>query len=171
MPAKLCSCFLFCLCLSHPAMADLRVQFVESAPKDRFVFENKSTCTLSSLRIQIDLASSAGKLIFDTTSQGAGVEVYQPFEVRTGKIVLNNPVRDGDNQLQIQIARLASGEQASFTIDVDDTLTRSVLGNIRVAGSEIEYGTVNLYAGTPKPVSAQFSEAGIATLAVAECTG
>ena len=67
---------------SAPVQADIVVNFVESAPKDRFVIENTGECEFENLVVEIDLSGSAGGLIFDTTATGAGVEVFQPFEVR-----------------------------------------------------------------------------------------
>ena len=157
------------LLLASIASADVKVRFVESAPKDRFVFENTGDCLLTDLQVRIDLANSAGRLIFDTTGTGAGVEVFQPFEVRSGQVALQGQVRDGDTQLKITIAELASGERASFTIDVDDTLKNSALGNIRVAGSEIASGQVSLSADGEQTVTMPFSDKGTATIAMASC--
>jgi len=47
----------------------------------------------------------------------------------------------------VRISQLGAGESASFTIDVDDTLTNSALGQIRVAGAEIEGATVEISQG------------------------
>ncbi|NEQ55361.1 MAG: hypothetical protein F6K11_35460, partial [Leptolyngbya sp. SIO3F4] len=115
------------------ANAVVNVEFIESAPKDRFVITNMGSCTLTGLTLELDLSQSAGKLIFDTTATGAGVEVFQPFEVEAGDIVPLGGVNDGDSKLALQIVSLAPGNRASFTIDVDDTLPRSELGQIRVA--------------------------------------
>ena len=124
----------------------LEVRFAESAPKDSFIFKNLSSCTMDSLQITVDLSDSAGKLIFDTTETGAGVEVFQPFETRKGNISLMSAatVNDGDKQLTVQINGLGPEQSASFTIDVDDTMTNSALGNIRVSNSEIASATVSV---------------------------
>ncbi len=124
---------------SAPAFAQLNVKFVESAPKDWFAVTNASDCAVDSMSMDIDLSGSAGKLIFDTTATGAGVEVFQPFEARSGNIELtsSSKVNDGDKRLSVLISDLQPGETASFTIDVDDTLTNSELGMIRVSRSEI----------------------------------
>lgn len=124
---------------SAPAFAQLNVKFVESAPKDLFAVTNTSNCAVESMSMDIDLSGSAGKLIFDTTATGAGVEVFQPFEPRSGNIELTSSgkVNDGDKRLSVLISDLKPGETASFTIDVDDTLTNSELGMIRVSRSEI----------------------------------
>lgn len=117
------------------AMADVTVSFIESAPKDRFVITNTS-CATGPLEITIDLRPSAGALIFDVTSAGAGVEVFQPFElVAGGSLVTNAPaVQDGDQVLALEIAGLGTGSEVAFTIDLDDTIQSR---EITVAGTEI----------------------------------
>lgn len=128
------------------AHASLIVDFVEGAPKDRFIVKNAGSCLLSDLVLEINLSQSDGRLIFDTTDTGAGVEVFQPFEATSENIVLvsSEVVKDGDSQLAVRIETLAVGESVGFTIDVDDTLPKSELGNIRVAGSEIQNGQVKI---------------------------
>lgn len=129
--------------LPSMASANLDITFRESAPKDSFIITNTSECTANNLIVNIDLSNSAGKLIFDTTAQGAGVEVFQPFEVKQGDITLATAtIKDGQSKLSITINNLAPQGTASFTIDVDDTLKQSRLGNIRVANSEIMGGEV-----------------------------
>jgi len=94
--------------------------------------------------VEIDLSDSAGRLIFDTTASGAGVEVFQPFEVTSGELQLQQTdrINDGEQSLSVIIKRLSPNASASFTIDVDDTLPESELGRIRVSGAEIANGPV-----------------------------
>jgi hypothetical protein len=110
-------------------------------------------------------------LIFDTTASGAGVDVFQPFEIREGdlKLVSSLEVNDGDTALSIAIPGLQAGSSVSFTIDVDDTLVSSELGMIRVTGAEIENARVNLRLGDQQPVSASFDSAGKALVEVPSC--
>ena len=60
---------------------------------------------------------------FDVTDQGAGVHVFQPFELTAGRdLVLDLPlVKDGDKAVTLRVARLVSVQSIDFTIDVDDT--------------------------------------------------
>ncbi len=118
----------------------------------------------------IDLTASTGKLIFDTTETGAGVEVFQPFEVAEGQLELisNDTVADGDTELTVQIANLSPGERVGFTIDVDDTLLSSELGRIRVTSSEISGGQVRLGDSTQALTMATFDDDSVATLSF-EC--
>ncbi len=155
---------------SSPATIEIRFQ--EGAPKDRFVIHNQSACDISTLVLTLDLSESAGKLIFDTTAAGAGVEVFQPFEVAKGDIRLTDgtTVTDGDNTLALTITALHATEMASFTIDVDDTLTDSDLGQIRVAGSEISGGVVTIATDNALATSGTFDENSVANVQLQPCS-
>ena len=148
------------------------VRFVESAPKDRFVFENRGSCLIGEATVEIDLAETAGKLIFDTTETGAGVEVFQPFEILEGDISLvsGSRVEDGDRMLTVQIFGLEEGGRAGFTIDVDDTLTDSDLGMIRVTESEMSGGRISMIHGEFGSATAVFDDVSQAVLAL-PCAG
>ena len=156
----------------QPARADLQVTFTESAPKDRFEIRNSGECALRHLVLEIDLAPSAGRLIFDTTATGAGVEVFQPFEVTSGGIELMSSatVADGDSSLSLGIQSLAPGQAVSFTIDVDDTLPAGELGPTRVANSEISGGLVKArLQEANKPLIATFGRNSKATVLLPAC--
>jgi len=108
------------------ASTGLEFTFIESAPKDRFEILNSGACDLTDVVVQIDLSPTMGKLIFDTTAAGAGVEVFQPFEKKNGDFALiETEVKDGDQQLSIGMDLFQAGQSVSFTIDVDDTLPNS----------------------------------------------
>jgi|GEM_PF-430112 len=161
--------FLVLAGFSLPAVSDIQVKFTESAPKDRFSFSNLSKCQINALKISIDLSESSGQLIFDTTSTGAGVEVFQPFEVLKGNIDLISAVSDGDNKLVISIDSINAEETVSFTIDVDDTLTQSELGKIRVTGSEIQGGKVAITVQDETPMSAVFGDDSSTLIKMSNC--
>ena len=92
MIKSLPSClFILAMFTGSAAQANVEIKFTESAPKDRFVIENTSKCDLNNMTLEIDLSQSAGRLIFDTTATGAGVEVFQPFEVTEGASLLTSP--------------------------------------------------------------------------------
>ncbi|MEP0940518.1 MAG: aggregation factor core [Rhizobiaceae bacterium] len=109
--------------LITPAIADVKVQFLEGAPKDRFVITNMGSCDLGTAQVSIDLSGSPYGLIFDVTSSGAGVEVFQPLEFTSGADLLANKprVKDGDNNISLKLKGLKARSSVSFTIDVDDT--------------------------------------------------
>ena len=131
--------------LSGFAYSGVLVSFTESAPKDSFSFTNVSECLLTDMIIVIDMSGGAGQLVFDTAPAGKGVEVFQPFEnVKGVSLVSGSGVKDGDQSVTVRIAKLEPGGAASFTIDVDDSLENSKLGNIRITGSEMEGSTVTL---------------------------
>ena len=127
---------------AQPVFADLTVRFVESAPKDRFVISS-DTCPLQDVDVVISLDGSAGGLIFDVTSAGAGVEVFQPVEVQSGAVTAQ-PVVDGDQQLSFKIGSMIAGNDIIISADLDDVLTNSSLGQIRVAGSELDGAVVEM---------------------------
>lgn len=153
------------------AHANVEVVFVEGAPKDKFVVNNIGKCDLKAVTLNVDLSDSAGRLIFDTTASGAGVEVFQPFEVVEGNLTLvsSNRVNDGDNKLSIGIDRLKPQNTASFSIDVDDTLAQSELGNIRVSDSEMQNASVTIMVNDNKPFRAKFNQNGRALISMPSC--
>lgn len=112
------------LALAGQAHADIEVRFQEGAPKDRFTITNTSACPLGALDVTIDLSGSSAGLVFDVTAQGAGVEVFQPFELVAGRenLATTPQVRDGDNAVTLELSRLGQGQSVAFTIDVDDTI-------------------------------------------------
>lgn len=142
------------LTFSTAAMADVSVVFREGAPKDRFTIENTSGCSLKGAVVTIDLSKSKAGLIFDVTNQGAGVEVFQPFELTSGAQYLTKvpAVRDGDNAVDLALSSLPKGQNVSFTVDVDDTIGQR---EITVSGAEIKGAAVRMKVGG-KTTSANF---------------
>ncbi|QJF52755.1 aggregation factor core [Roseobacter ponti] len=156
----------FMILAAQPGLADIAVRFTESAPKDRFVIENTGNCALSG-QVTLDLNGSAGGLIFDVTGNGAGVQVYQPFELVVGGDALTGlpEVRDGDQALVLEVRGLAPGETIAFTIDVDDTA--SARGTM-VSGSEITGAAVAV--AQPEMISrGSFSGDATAKVSTAAC--
>lgn len=122
------------------------VQFNESAPRDSFRISNTSSGNWFITALSLDMSTSAGNLIFDVTAEGAGVEVFQPFRADDGEAsLLEQPsVLDGDQRLILVLAGFATGVDYRFTIDVDDQLSNSELGQIRVAASEMSGAQLTL---------------------------
>lgn len=125
------------------AQADLNVRFIEGAPKDRFEIISTADCLNGPVRVEINLALSAGALIFDVTEQGGGVEVFQPFELVAGGDLVSgsSDVKDGDQSLTLTLSQLPKDMPVRFTIDVDDTTSNR---QITVNGSEIEGAEVRM---------------------------
>lgn len=141
--------------LSAFAHANMTVIFDEGAPKDRFTFTNTGSCTITDAKIALDLSSSKSGLIFDVTGNGPGVEVFQPLEMVSGAdALLSIPeVKDGDNQITLNIGKLNAGQSIAFTIDVDDTMGGS---EIIVSNSEIQSAKVD-FSQNNKTTSAVFT--------------
>ena len=157
--------------LSTSVVANIEVKFVESAPKDWFEIHNVGNCELTELMVTIDLTQSVGQLIFDTTETGAGVQVYQPFEVKQGSVSLvsSDRVADGDQQLSVRIPSLASGASASFTIDVDDTIPSGELGVTMIAGAEMAQSMVTVTSSSNTPIGGTFDGNNTAVINLPGC--
>jgi len=156
--------------LAAPARATVEATFIESAPKDRFIIENTGPCPLERSQMVIDLATSAGRLIFDTRAAGPGVDVFQPFEVAEGELELDAAaVEDGGSRLTLRMGALPAGAQAAFTIDVDVTAPASVLGSGRVAGSEIAGASVRIETPGRAPATGVFGADGRAAITAPAC--
>ena len=115
----------------------------------------------------IDLAGSPSNLIFDISNEGAGVEVFQPFELVSGAdfVMAASDVRDGDTAMTLSMDALPQGESVAFTIDLDDTVgTRE----ITVSGSEIE-GARIVVMQDETPAVGLFNANGVAVVPLAAC--
>lgn len=159
---------MFIAAVSTPALANLKVQFDEGAPKDRFTITNVGSCALGAAKVSIDLSGSPYGLIFDTTNRGAGVQVFQPFELTDGRerLVALPVVEDGDNLITLDLTGLAIREFVSFTIDVDDTVNNR---EITVADAEIAGAKVIMKTET-QSMEATFENDATATLPTYSCT-
>ena len=131
--------------LATGARADIAVRFQEGAPKDRFSFENRGACVLTG-DLRLDLESSRGGLVFDVSAAGAGVEVFQPFDLVEGADHVRGVpvVADGDRAVVLRVADWPAGARIAFTIDVDDTLKGR---EITVSDAEIAGATVAFAGG------------------------
>ncbi|MCY6382107.1 aggregation factor core [Hoeflea prorocentri] len=153
---------------ASPAFADLQVRFDEGAPKDRFTITNTGACALGAASLTIDLGGSPYGLIFDVTGKGAGVEVFQPFELVSGGEVLNTVPRvsDGDSAVTLDLTGLDAGASLAFTIDVDDTADAL---EITVSDSEIVGAGVVLETAAGS-ATASFEKNAIANIAWSGCS-
>lgn len=157
------------LCLmTGMAGADVRLEFLEGAPKDRFVLTNVAGCDLSAMDVTIDMSQSAGGLIFDVSGQGAGVEVFQPFKVVSGAQFLDQTpkVVDGQRDVTFKINGLTAGSQIVVTTDLDDTIGAR---EITVRGSEFA-GTVMSVVLGDETGQALFADKPDATANIGACS-
>ena len=167
IPATCAIVFVGALTTAIAALADLQVRFIEGAPKDKFLIQNTGRCAIADSSVLLDLSTTTGKLIFDVTSQGGGVEVFQPFElVEGGDALATLPnVVDGQSEIQLEIANLKPRGTIVFTIDVDDTIGQR---EITVSGAEIQGATVT-YAKSEQKQTAVFTADAVALLVVSDC--
>ena len=148
--------------------AGLKVTFGDGAPKDTFRIANTSECATGPVTLTIHMTSSTGKLIFDVTSAGAGVEVFQPLELTKGASFLNAfpVVQDGQQMLVLDINSVPGGEEIVFTIDVDDTIGAR---EITVTGSEMS-GSALMVQTASATVDSVFDATATAVVATPACT-
>lgn len=146
------------------------VAFDEGAPRDRMTISNASTGDVSISSAVFDLSTSAGNVIFDTLDGGSGVEVFQDFQVEAGDAVLAvDPVaEDGGSQLGLDFDSFTPAQSFTFSIDVDDQLADSDLGQIQVTGSELAGATVTFTAADETSAVAEFGENDTAEF-IADC--
>lgn len=151
-----------------PAVADLSVSFREGAPKDRFTLTNTGSCALPAMQVTLDLGTAPAGLIFDVTASGAGVQVFQPFELVAGAEHLGDLPRvlDGDSAIALDTTGLGAGQSIAFTIDVDDTGGGR---EITVSGSEIAGARVQV-ALNGETLEGRFDERAQARIKMAACT-
>ena len=154
--------------LASQAAAQIEVSFRDGAPKDRFVIQNSGACETAPMTLAIDMERSVGKVIFDVTSAGAGVEVFQPLEIVEGAQHLSAipQVRDGQNQLAFDLKALPSGARIAFTIDVDDTIGQR---EITVSGSELQGSALLVTDAGFEAAPAVFDANARATLKTPDC--
>ena len=139
--------------ISTSSAADISVRFDEGAPKDRFTITQTGACDLGASKITVDLSTSPHGLIFDVTSSGQGVEVFQPFELVAGADYLTTSpkVQDGDQAIALPLSTLAQGQSVAFTIDVDDTAggREITVSDAEIAGAIVSVSTASgEYTGT-----------------------
>lgn len=145
-------------------------RFIEGAPRDNFVIENKSKDALNIESALVSLKGSKGKLIFDTIDGGSGVEVFQQFrgEESSAMLATKPRLKDGADVLSLQFEHFKPSETYRFSLDVDDQLTNSELGQIRVSSSEMNGAKIDFVVSDPKgkkhKVSAIFGDNNRATL-------
>ncbi|MBS9718987.1 aggregation factor core [Pseudohalocynthiibacter aestuariivivens] len=150
-----------------PSFADVRVQFLERAPKDTFIVTNQGACAIGTSELVIDFQGTSAGLIFDVSGSGAGVEVFQPFEVTEGADFLTSlpTISDGDQTATLLINNLDPAQRIAFTIDVDDT---NGVREITVSDSEINGATATLITARDR-VSSVFDTKAELVLPTAAC--
>ncbi len=164
---RLCAAVALLVFSVSPSHGDVQVRFYEGSPKDRFTITNLDGCALGPTAITIDLAGSSYGLIFDVTGRGAGVEVFQPFDMSADRDSLKAmpEISDGDTEVTLELLDLAAGASLSFTIDVDDTVNNR---EITVSNTEIAGASVLVQAGVNQ-ATGSFADDAMALVSISSC--
>lgn len=123
----------------------ISAEFIEGAPIDKLVIRNESAADWRIVSTTWDLSTSTGKVFFDVTDSGAGVEVFQPFKVIVGaakpaELKVEPMIKDGDQSLSLQFASFSSSESFTMSVDVDDQLGKR---EITVSDSEMQGASIS----------------------------
>lgn len=153
--------------LASAAQADVSARFIEGAPTDRFEFTATSSCIEGPATLVLDLTGSAGKLIFDVTASGRGVEVFQPLTLTSGGGLVSqmSNIEDGGRQLALTLNAWPQGAPVAFTLDLDDTLGGR---EITVSGAEIAGATLS-FTQAERTSRARFDKTARAQLPQTPC--
>jgi hypothetical protein len=133
----------------------IHAEFIEGAPTDRLVLAHKSPAGWQIRDVAWDLSPSKGKVFFDVTDQGAGVEVFQPLRIvskgASAATLADSPaIRDGDEQLTMRFKQFTPEQTFAITMDVDDRLGGR---EITVNSSEMSGATLDVTFRGPADAS------------------
>ena len=97
--------------------------------------------------------------------------MFQPYETVAGaeSIASVTPVTDGDTSLSLTLTGLAPAQSVAFTIDVDDTLRHSALGQIQVTDSEAAGATLIVETASGTSIGV-FDNTSRARITLPDCT-
>lgn len=123
---------------AHACGPVVEVRFAEGSGGDRFEALNKSAGGWRLLKLTVDLAGSAGDLVFDTDRGGDGVQAYRDFAVIGGDAEMSRLVAPGDGGrfLAVEFLAFPPGASFRFTVDVDDRLPGSRFGQASIDPGE-----------------------------------
>ncbi len=158
----------------HACGPVIEIDFYESGP-DIMSIHNRSEEAWSLVSLTFNLSTSAGSLIFDTAFGGAGENSPSDFDIIGGnaRLAATPRVSDGDTVLVMLFASFGPGQHLEFTVDLDDRLVNSVLGQAIVVGSEIAGarvdGTLRDPKGNDMPVRGIFNDKAQAQLTSLSC--
>jgi hypothetical protein len=127
------------------------IRFIDSDP-DLFIIENKSLEDWTLLSLEFRAGNSMGKVVFDTDFGGAGASAPQQFEHVEGEVgLMGTPVvADGAEELSLHFINFSAGRQFTFSIDLDDRIPMSDMGQAYVTGEEIAGAEVTGLFSHPK---------------------
>ncbi len=174
------------LALSAPAQAQTReatpacgprlmIEYTDDGP-DVFLIRNLSGEGWALEALSIDLSGSAGDVVFDTVFGGEGAGSPSPFQSLPGegvRLVAMTPASDGGRLLALRFAGFAPGARFTVSVDIDDRLPNSAMGQSYVTGPELA-GAHALArfvgpTGAPSDVSAVFDTEAVADSGAGGC--
>jgi hypothetical protein len=165
-------CFVTALGLAaRTAAAGFSVEFLEAAPKDRFIVTNGTSCDFRDGAIEFDLRSSKSGLIFDTVPAGAGENVAQPFEIARAEGVQATvtKVQDGAAVARLNFETFAPGGTLELTVDVDDSVRSGPRGVQMIDTTELAGVRIALTDNSGVVGSAEFDSRGFAHFDIGVC--
>jgi len=97
------------------------VEYTDDNP-DYFIIKNRSPKGWTLVMLAIDLAASAGNLVFDTDEGGPGVGGASPFypdAVSPVRLVGTLPAQDGGRTIGLQFEEFLQDRDYTFHVDLD----------------------------------------------------
>lgn len=134
---------------------EVEIRFFEG-DGDLFVIRNLSQEPWALVTLVLSLTGSRGRLVFDTDYGGPGASEPSAFEAVEGPpdkpvgLVGVPAVGDGAEALTLRFRAFLPGREFIFTIDVDDRLEDSDLGQAVVSGAEIAGAAARAMLTSPK---------------------
>ena len=118
----------------------ITIAFHESSDGDIFIIKNNSEEAWFLASLEITLTGSVGRLVFDTQDGGPGFSMHAPFVPADNEVglIAAPEIRDGAEEIWLQITKFIPGRDFTFLIDVDDRLETSDYGCAVVSGAEFE---------------------------------
>lgn len=97
------------------------IEYTDDDP-DYFIIKNRSPKGWSLVMLAIDLAPSAGNLVFDTDEGGLGVGGASPFypdAVSPVRLIGTVPAQDGGRTIGLQFEKFLQDRDYTFHVDLD----------------------------------------------------
>lgn len=151
----------------------VRVEYTDDDP-DYFIITNRSPEGWHLVSLAIDLAPSAGALMFDTDEGGLGVGGASPFfpdDASPVRLVRTVPAQDGGQTIALHFENFVPNSNYSFYVDVDAAPNGE--GRTWVLPSDIRGARVSAAfrgpSGQTDIVDARFAEIGEADSGAGGC--
>lgn len=149
------------------------VEYTDDDP-DFFIIRNRSPAGWTLAAIAIDLAGSAGGVVFDTEEGGGGAGGAAPFYPHADapvRLIAAVPAEDGGLAIALRFAEFTPGRDYSFSIDLDAIghgAGRTWVLPADIAGARVA-ATFQGASGEPVKVDAVFNDRAIADSGAGGC--